>query len=48
VEVAVLDAIDGTLVLDIKKYMLDFAARGDVRQPEWARELIAGYWNTAE
>jgi tRNA (adenine37-N6)-methyltransferase len=47
-EVAGLDAIDGTPVLDIKPYLLEFAARGEVRQPEWARELMAGYWNTAQ
>jgi len=47
-ELAVLDAIDGTPFLDIKPYMLEFAAQGEVRQPEWARELMAGYWNTTE
>jgi tRNA (adenine37-N6)-methyltransferase len=47
-EVTGLDAIDGTPVLDIKPYMLEFAARGEVRQPEWARELMAGYWNAAQ
>ncbi len=44
VEVAGLDAIDGTPVLDIKPYMREFAARGDVRQPDWASELMRGYW----
>ena len=43
-EVAGLDAIDGTPVLDIKPYMRDFAPRGDVREPAWAGELMAGYW----
>ena len=47
-EVAGLDAIDGTPVMDIRPYMLEFAARGEVRQPEWARELRVGYWNIAE
>lgn len=37
-----------TPVLDIKPYMLEFAARGDVHRPEWARELRVGDWNTAE
>ena len=37
-----LDAIDRTSVLDIKPYMLEFAARGAVRQSEWARELRVG------
>jgi len=39
-----LDAIDGTPVLDIKPYMSEFGARGDVHQPAWSRELMAGYW----
>lgn len=41
-----LDAIDGTPVLDIKPYMREFAPRGEVRQPAWAIELMAGYWNS--
>lgn len=44
VEVRGLDAIDGTPVLDIKPYMAEFGPRGDVLQPEWSRELMAGYW----
>jgi tRNA-Thr(GGU) m(6)t(6)A37 methyltransferase TsaA len=47
-EVAGLDAIDGTPVLDIKPYMREFAPRGEIRQPEWSQELMHGYWNTAE
>lgn len=43
-EVAGLDAINGTPVLDIKPYMREFAPRGEVRQPQWAGELMAGYW----
>ena len=39
-----LDAIDGTPVLDVKPYMAEFAPRSAVREPEWARELMAGYW----
>ncbi len=39
-----LDAIDGTPVLDLKPYMSEFAPRGEVRQPEWSHELMAGYW----
>ncbi|MFI1915362.1 SAM-dependent methyltransferase [Nocardia sp. NPDC020380] len=39
-----LDAIDGTPVLDIKPYMTEFAARGEIRQPAWSHELMAGYW----
>ncbi len=39
-----LDAIDGTPVLDIKPVMTGFLPRGDLREPDWARELMAGYW----
>ncbi len=43
-EVSGLDAIDGTPVLDIKPYMREFAARGEIRQPRWVEELMRGYW----
>lgn len=43
-EVEGLDAIDGTPVLDIKPYMAGFAPRGEVREPDWAGEIMAGYW----
>ncbi len=39
-----LDAIDGTPVLDVKPHMPQFDARGAVRGPRWADELMAGYW----
>jgi tRNA (adenine37-N6)-methyltransferase len=39
-----LDAIDGTPVLDLKPYMLEFGPRTDVRQPAWSHELMRGYW----
>ncbi len=39
-----LDAIDGTPVLDIKPVMSGFAPRGEVREPDWAREIMAAYW----
>ncbi|MDB5677989.1 SAM-dependent methyltransferase [Sphingomonas bacterium] len=39
-----LDAIDGTPVIDIKPMMREFGPRGDIRQPDWASELMAGYW----
>jgi tRNA-Thr(GGU) m(6)t(6)A37 methyltransferase TsaA len=41
-----LDAIDGTPVLDLKPFMAEFAPRGEVRQPAWSSELMAGYWQT--
>lgn len=43
--VAGLDAIDGTPVLDIKPVMREFLPQGDVHQPQWAEELMAGYWS---
>lgn len=46
--VRALDAIDGSPVLDIKPYMQEFAPRGEIRQPDWSRELMAGYWTRAE
>ena len=44
IEVAGLDAVDGTPVLDVKPYMAEFAPRGEVHQPGWSTELMAGYW----
>lgn len=43
-EVQGLDAIDGTPVIDIKPVMSGFAPRGAIQEPEWSRELMAGYW----
>ena len=39
-----LDAIDGTPVLDIKPYVTGYAPRGQVREPDWVKELMDGYW----
>lgn len=39
-----LDAVDGTPVLDVKPYLNGFAPRGEVREPPWAAELMAGYF----
>jgi tRNA-Thr(GGU) m(6)t(6)A37 methyltransferase TsaA len=39
-----LDAIDGTPVLDVKPYMLEFGPIGEVRQPAWATELMRDYY----
>ncbi len=39
-----LDAIDGTPVLDIKPVMTGFLPRGDIREPEWAADLMKDYW----
>jgi tRNA (adenine37-N6)-methyltransferase len=39
-----LDAIDGTPVIDIKPVMSGFQPRGEFREPDWAREIMAEYW----
>jgi tRNA (adenine37-N6)-methyltransferase len=39
-----LDAIDGTPVLDVKPYMIEFAPGGPIFQPAWATELMRNYW----
>jgi tRNA-Thr(GGU) m(6)t(6)A37 methyltransferase TsaA len=44
VHVQGLDAIDGTPVVDIKPYLREFGPRGEVVQPPWATELMAGYY----
>lgn len=44
VRVRGLDAIDGTPVVDLKPYMVEFAPRSPVRQPAWAGELMQEYW----
>jgi tRNA (adenine37-N6)-methyltransferase len=44
-EVRGLDAIDGTPVLDVKPVMREFLPRGEIRQPDWVAELMAGYWS---
>ena len=36
-----LDATDGTPVLDLKPVMRGFLPRGEIREPEWARELMS-------
>ena len=44
IEVAGLDAIAGTPVLDIKPYLAEFGPRGEVTQPAWSTELMKDYW----
>ena len=39
-----LDAIDGTPVLDIKPWVLEFGPRGEVKQPAWMTKLMESYW----
>lgn len=43
-EVEGLDAINGTPVLDIKPVLSGFLPRGEVREPDWAREIMKNYW----
>lgn len=43
-DVAGLDAIDGTPVLDLKAHVAAFGPRGAVVQPAWVDELMAGYF----
>jgi len=47
IRVAGLDAVAGTPVLDIKPVMAEFLPRGELRQPAWSRELMAGYWRSS-
>jgi tRNA-Thr(GGU) m(6)t(6)A37 methyltransferase TsaA len=42
--VAGLDALDGSPVVDIKPYMVEFAPRGSLRQPTWASEIMTKYF----
>jgi tRNA (Thr-GGU) A37 N-methylase len=42
-----LDAVDGTPVLDVKPYLVEFAPRTEVRQPAWSHELMRDYWTRA-
>jgi tRNA (adenine37-N6)-methyltransferase len=39
-----LDAISGTPVLDIKPVMKGFLPRGEIREPQWAVEIMKDYW----
>jgi hypothetical protein len=38
------DAFDGTPILDIKPYLTGFAPRGEVVEPQWAKEITSEYW----
>jgi len=46
--VADLDALDGTPVLDVKPYMLEFQPGDPVTQPPWSAELMRGYYHDSE
>ncbi|HTI89164.1 MAG TPA: TrmO family methyltransferase [Puia sp.] len=42
--VKMLDAVDGTPVLDIKPVFREFQPKGNVVQPEWVGVLMKEYW----
>lgn len=44
VEVEGLDAIDGSPIIDIKPVLSGFLPREAVREPDWARAIMDGYW----
>ncbi|WP_159943324.1 MULTISPECIES: SAM-dependent methyltransferase [unclassified Nocardiopsis] len=43
-----LDAVDGTPVLDIAPWFVEFGPRGKVRQPRWPGEMLRHYWETRQ
>ncbi len=42
------DLIDETSVADSKPVVVEFLARGGIPQPARARELMRGYWKSAQ
>jgi len=44
IKVKLLDAIDGTPVLDIKPVFKEFELTSEIKQPKWAVELMKDYW----
>lgn len=44
VTVQALDAIDGTPVIDIKPYMIEFGPLGNIHQPKWSTEVMSQYY----
>lgn len=44
VKVRGLDAIDNTPVIDIKPVMSGFERRSDLREPDWAVDIMSSYW----
>jgi tRNA-Thr(GGU) m(6)t(6)A37 methyltransferase TsaA len=44
VDVQGLDAVDGTPILDIKPVWSGYLPRGVLREPQWAKEIMASYW----
>jgi tRNA-Thr(GGU) m(6)t(6)A37 methyltransferase TsaA len=44
IKVKFLDAINGTLVLDIKPVFKEFQPKTEIKQPEWVADLMKNYW----
>jgi tRNA-Thr(GGU) m(6)t(6)A37 methyltransferase TsaA len=42
--VKMLDAIDGTPVIDIKPVLREFSIKTESRQPDWSSDLMKSYW----
>ncbi len=42
--VKLLDAINGTPILDIKPVMKEFGVQKEIKQPSWAADLMKDYW----
>ncbi|MGF9965882.1 tRNA (N6-threonylcarbamoyladenosine(37)-N6)-methyltransferase TrmO [Bacillus rhizoplanae] len=43
-----LDAIDDTPILDMKPVMKEFLPREEIKQPDWATDLMKNYWKGSE
>ncbi|WP_307961956.1 TrmO family methyltransferase domain-containing protein [Salinispora arenicola] len=41
-----LDAVDGTPVLDIKPWFVEFGPRGEVHQAHWTTAMLGHYFAT--
>jgi tRNA-Thr(GGU) m(6)t(6)A37 methyltransferase TsaA len=44
IKVRLLDAIDGTPILDIKPVFKEFQPKTEIRQPIWVADLMKNYW----
>jgi tRNA (Thr-GGU) A37 N-methylase len=42
-----LDAVDGTPILDIKPWFIEFGPRGEVRQAQWTTEMLDDYYGAS-
>lgn len=44
IKVRRLDAINGTPILDIKPVMKEYEPIGEIKQPNWTKEIMKNYW----